>query len=87
MLANKTYIGDLEKGNTTRSARVFSDGRDAVAVIYSDSCAAYRLPAGIEFKAAYGIDGRALPLFDGAERALSAHECKLWHFACHRRER
>ena len=62
MLAGKTYIGDLEKGNNTRSARVFSDGHDAVAVIYSDNCAAYRLPAGIEFKAAYGIDGRTLPL-------------------------
>ena len=65
VLAFKEYVGDLRIEGATR-ARVFSDGREAVACLWQDGePKPLGLPEGLTVLRAEGIDGRPLEVRDG----------------------
>lgn len=68
-LEHREYVGDL-KIDADR-ARVFSDGKNLVAAIYSDKGGRVTLPEGMPVIAVRGIDGRHLAL---TERVLPLEE-------------
>ena len=61
-LGNRPYLGDLRHdAQGLQRARVFGDGRNAVAVLYNDRVeATATLPRGLPVVRAEGIDGRPL---------------------------
>lgn len=70
LLSGKRYIGDLKLAGEYPRKRLFSDGQETVAVLYSGKTGTVAYdPSSLPVQNAYGADGRALsPEEDGSYR-------------------
>jgi len=79
-LGGKQYIGDLKTNpENVKISRIFSDGNDNVAVLYTGNLRAHTIDlAKVPVKAVTGIDGRMIPISAEKKITIFGGMCYVW---------